>query len=93
MPRSGPPVAGVALLFAAAGAMSSAVFWDRPGWEALVPIPFSAIAVAFSLRPARAIIVVPLYLLVWHAALTVAMDMELSHRMEWGAYLPGCRAV
>ena len=79
---------GVVLLYGICGAASCPLFDWHP---LLLPIPFGVISALLFLRSARAILVVPLYILVWFAAFSVAMEMGMFWTPQ-SDYLPMCIA-
>lgn len=85
-------VLGVVLLFGLCGLLSGRFFEVNGGWRTLLlPIPFGVAAAFLFLRSAKAILVVPLYALVWTMAYFVAMDMAIS-RTPQSDYIPMCLA-
>lgn len=83
-------MAGVAFLFATGGVTSCRIFWDRTGWFALLPIPFAVIVILLVLRSLRALVLIPLYVLVWLFAYGTAVLVVPSewNLYKWGFY-PG----
>jgi hypothetical protein len=67
--------------------MSCRIFWDRTGWIELLPIPFAVIVILLILRTPRALLLVPLYVVVWLIAYGVAIFMV---PLEWGPYPGPC---
>jgi hypothetical protein len=90
MPNRNAALFGVVLLFAFCGAASSWLAGDLQGWRfEILPVPFGTISAVLFLRSPKAILVVPLYILVYCAAFYVAMDMAIS-RTPRNDYLPMC---
>ena len=85
MARKALTFVAVAFLFATGGVTSCRIFWNRTGWFELLPIPFAVIVILLILRTPRALLLVPLYVVVWNIAYFVAVIMVTP---EWGPY-PG----
>ena len=80
------------LLFGLCGAASCRLFSEAHGWDAfLLPIPFGVVSWFLFLRSAKAILVVPLHVLVWAIAYYIAMVLAVSITPQ-SDYFPMCAA-
>jgi hypothetical protein len=74
---------GAALLFAICGAWSSRLLSIEADWAVCAfPVPFALLCVLLFLRTTKAILIVPLNLVVWLAAYMTAMAVAFEVRNE-----------
>src|ERR1700693_1845410 len=86
MARKALRCAGVAFLFATGGVTSCRIFWNRTGWSDLLPIPFAVIVILLILLTPRALLLIPLYVVVWNIVFVAVFMVPL----EWGPYPGPC---
>jgi hypothetical protein len=83
---------GAALLFAICGAWSAHLLTIEADWAVFAfPVPFALLCVVLFLRTAKAILIVPLNLVVWLAAHVTAVAVALEVGND-SSFFPMCLA-